>query len=182
MEVSNMKKCYEVIEVCPHCDNENIYNNLNVKKNGYIAKCNDCEEEIFLCDECMHAKDNPTMSCNWCATGTGGKCFRGETKNNAVVYFNVECFERILYVKYPNSFDNKFQEMHKILSNAYDKWHSAEEIEDDEEREYVQCICLEEFMIEELSKTYPEWIKWKSKYYGEDDVDESDYWVVNERG
>lgn len=177
-----MKIYYEVVEVCPHCDSENIYKNLNAKKNGYIAKCLYCEEEIFLCDECMHAKDNPAMSCNWCATKTGGKCFRGETKNNAVVYFNVECFNRMLLVKYPISFNNRFQEMYKILSEAHDKWHSAEDIEDEEEREYVQCVCLEEYMVEELSKKFPEWIKWKSQYYGNyEEEQEETYWVMNER-
>ena len=94
-----MKKYYEAIEMCPHCDDENIFPMWDVENNGYIAKCNYCGEEIFLCDECMHAEDNEGEGCNWCKTKNGGKCFRGETTNNAVVYFNVECFDRMLYIK-----------------------------------------------------------------------------------
>ena len=176
-----MKKYYEAIEMCPHCDNENIYPMWDVEKNGYIAKCNHCGEEIFLCDECMHAEDNKGMDCNWCETKNGGKCFRGTTINNAVVYFNVECFDRMLYVKYPHEFDDKFRDIYKILSDAYDKWNSIGDIEDDEERDYVENSCCEEFMIEELSKEFPEWIKWKSEYYGNDEEEQEEYWIVNER-
>lgn len=72
---------WECIEVCPHCEKENIIE-WNTDVMGYIIKCQHCGEEILLCDDCMHSPDNEYMYCNWCRTATGGKCFRGETKNS----------------------------------------------------------------------------------------------------
>ena len=68
-------------ECCPHCDNENEYPMFDVFKNGYVVKCNHCGKEIFLCDECRHAEDNPNMRCDWRKTNIGGQCFRGITVN-----------------------------------------------------------------------------------------------------
>lgn len=176
-----MKKYYEVVEICPHCDNENIYPMWNTEISGFIAKCKYCGEEILLCDECQHTilQDGEVHNCDWCRTPCGGKCHRGETKNDEVIYFEVECFNRTLFIKYPKRFGDKFHEVREILSQAYDKWHAVEDIEDDEEREYVQYACLEEFMVEELSKTYPDWIKWKSVYYEDDESDVDDEWIIN---
>lgn len=98
------------------------------------------------------------------------------------IYFDVECFERALYIVFPQNFYVYFNDIMNLLSDAYDKWHSFEEIEDEEERDYVQFSCLEEFMVEELSKQFPEWTKWKSEYYGDDEEeDEEVYWVMNGR-
>ena len=66
----------EVVEVCPHCGNENVWDDLDPVKNDYKAVCKECGKEIFLCDECMNAEDNPGQRCNWYK----GKCFRGEIK------------------------------------------------------------------------------------------------------
>ena len=41
----------EATELCPHCMGENVYPNWDVEKQGYIAKCKHCNEQIFLCDE-----------------------------------------------------------------------------------------------------------------------------------
>ena len=72
---------FEAVEVCPHCDSENIYPMWDVNVKGYVAICNHCGKEIFLCDECMHMEDNESMSCDWCKTKCGGKCFRGTTRD-----------------------------------------------------------------------------------------------------
>lgn len=72
---------HTAIETCPHCDSENVYPRWDVKEKGYIAICEHCGKEIFLCDECMHSDDNEHMDCNWCKTDCGGKCFRGITKD-----------------------------------------------------------------------------------------------------
>lgn len=72
---------FEAVETCPHCDNENVYPMWDVSVKGYIAVCEHCGKEIFLCDECMHAEDNEGMSCDWCKTDCGGKCFRGKTRD-----------------------------------------------------------------------------------------------------
>ena len=67
-------------EVCPHCEAENWFAFWDVDKNGFVAVCDHCGEEIFLCDACMHHEDNPEMKCDWCQLADGGKCFRGRTK------------------------------------------------------------------------------------------------------
>ena len=72
---------FEAVETCPHCDAENVYPRWDVSVKGYVAVCEYCGKEIFLCDECMHTEDNPHMNCDWCKTDCGGKCFRGVTKN-----------------------------------------------------------------------------------------------------
>ena len=71
----------ETVEVCPHCDNENVFVGWDVNVKGYIAVCKHCGKEIMLCDECFNAKDNPFMKCDWCKTDCGGKCWRGTTKD-----------------------------------------------------------------------------------------------------
>ncbi len=73
---------FESVEVCPHCMNENIYPMWDAEKTGYIVTCKHCGEEIFLCDECLHAADNTMGKCDWQKTEYGGKCFRGIIKSN----------------------------------------------------------------------------------------------------
>ena len=71
----------EVVEICPHCDHENILQ-WDVEKDGYIIKCGECGREMFLCDECMHPDGEFCDRCNWqeFVDGDGNKisaCFRG---------------------------------------------------------------------------------------------------------
>lgn len=176
-----MNNYYEAIEVCPHCGSENIYPMFNTEVSGFITKCKYCEEEILLCDECQHTilQDGEVHNCDWCETRFGGKCHRGETKNSEIISVEIECFNRTLLIKYPKEFRNKLHEIREILNQAYDKWHAVEDIKDEEEREYVFNACLEEFMVEELSKKYPEWIKWKSTSYDDDESDMNDCWIIN---
>ena len=72
---------FEAVEVCPHCDSENVYPMWNVSVNGYVAVCKYCGEEIFLCDECFHSEDNINKNCDWRKAKCGGECFRGITKD-----------------------------------------------------------------------------------------------------
>lgn len=70
----------EAVEVCPHCVSENVFPNWDVQKQGYVAKCQHCGEEIMLCDECLHADDNECRRCDWHESSDGtGHCFRGST-------------------------------------------------------------------------------------------------------
>lgn len=62
----------EVVEVCPHCDTENVFV-WDVEEEGYKAFCPRCGKEMMLCDECMHADDNQGQACDW--SGKDG-CFR----------------------------------------------------------------------------------------------------------
>ena len=83
----NMPNQLECVEVCPHCGNENVYENIDPVAVGYKMVCNGCGAEIMLCDECMHADDNPCGKCNWHEEIRGGKkvgvCFRGVTTNKS---------------------------------------------------------------------------------------------------
>lgn len=73
-----MQEYWEAVEVCPYCVGENTYPYWDVEKQGYIATCSGCGKKLFLCDECLHADDNPNMECDWHETPTGRECFRGE--------------------------------------------------------------------------------------------------------
>ena len=75
-------KVIEAIECCPHCDHENVYLDIDPVACGYIQKCQKCGKEIFLCDECKNADDNPDMNCDWhlCVIDdkvVATECFRG---------------------------------------------------------------------------------------------------------
>ena len=74
----------EAVETCPNCEADNSYPNWNPEKQGYVAHCMECGAEIMLCDECLHADDNPEKKCDWRLEEDGagreyGICFRGET-------------------------------------------------------------------------------------------------------
>ena len=47
---------WECVEVCPHCDNENILQ-WNTEIQGFVAKCQHCGKKMMLCDECQHEYD-----------------------------------------------------------------------------------------------------------------------------
>ena len=72
---------YEVVEVCPHCASENLWRDLDVVKEGYKTTCNECGAEMMLCDECLHADDNPCQKCDWHKVDGRGVCFRGVTNS-----------------------------------------------------------------------------------------------------
>lgn len=62
-------------EVCPHCESENEYD--SVPENEFKVRCKSCGREIMLCNKCYEQKG----ICDWHKTPAGGKCFRGETKD-----------------------------------------------------------------------------------------------------
>ena len=68
----------EAVEVCPHCDSENVYPEWDTDTQGFIAICKHCGKKIFLCDECMHKEDNPEMNCDWRQEGNHSICMRGK--------------------------------------------------------------------------------------------------------
>lgn len=69
---------YNIIEMCPHCEAENEFP-WDVETMGYVATCQHCGKKLMLCDECMHADDNPGMRCDW-RNECGGICFRDNSK------------------------------------------------------------------------------------------------------
>lgn len=89
-----------------------------------------------------------------------------------IIEYNVECFERTLVVKCDNTYVEHEKEILRILDKAYDVWHSPEDIEDPEEREWVENdACCEEYMMSKLTEAYPELNEclWDSFYYGDDE-------------
>lgn len=67
----------EATESCPYCGGENVYPNLDAKAAGYKARCTHCMSEIFLCDECLHAKDCIGGGCDWREENGKSVCHRG---------------------------------------------------------------------------------------------------------
>lgn len=80
----------------------------------------------------------------------------------------VNCFERELCIEWDDAYKHLEKEILDMLDNYYMEWHSVEEIEDPDYKEYVEDSCCEEFMIEKLSETYNMWDFW----WIEGDVDE----------
>lgn len=70
---------HEAVEVCPHCMQEVPVPNW-APSDGYLVYCPFCFESILLCDECMHAEDNPGRICDW--DSTTGRCFRDYKKED----------------------------------------------------------------------------------------------------
>lgn len=73
----------EIVEWCPSCECENLFENWNVKKQGYMATCWNCGKQLLLCDVCLRSDDNPNGRCDWREVRTEKKeclaagCFRG---------------------------------------------------------------------------------------------------------
>lgn len=61
----------EVVEVCPHCDHENIYDDVSdTMDTQMIGNCAFCNKSIVLCDKCvkLHPDENerPCDNCAYC--------------------------------------------------------------------------------------------------------------------
>lgn len=98
-----------------------------------------------------------------------------------IVTYDVSCFERELKVIFSDDMKAYEKEILQVLDDAYYEWHSPEEIEDEEERRYVECACCEEHMMFRLSAKFPQWEDWASEYYGnnEEEKEEEIYWTSN---
>jgi predicted RNA-binding Zn-ribbon protein involved in translation (DUF1610 family) len=75
----------DVVEVCPHCGNENVWmvtNKFDPAKVQYKGVCDNCGKEIFLCDECFHSEDNLGQRCDWHKENGYSVCFRGKIKED----------------------------------------------------------------------------------------------------
>ena len=89
-----------------------------------------------------------------------------------IIEYDVDCFERTLVIKCPNSYAEHIIDIKHILNDAYLAWHSPENIEDPEEREWVENdACCEEYMINCVQAIYPELDddSWDTFYYGYDE-------------
>ena len=96
-----------------------------------------------------------------------------------IIEYDVSCFDRVLVIKCDNIYAEHKREIKQILEKAYLDWHSPEDIEDAEEREWVENdACCEEYMMSKLSETYPAFdeYEWDTIYYGndEDEIEEEE--------
>ena len=85
----------EIVEKCKTCLKENIFKDWDIDSQGYMAKCQHCGHSIMLCDECMHADDNPKHICDFQSF-----CFRGELKHGTKSDV-ITCGECIFYTPKP---------------------------------------------------------------------------------
>ena len=91
-----------------------------------------------------------------------------------IIEYNVECFERTLVIKCDNIYAAHEKQIQRILDKAYYAWHSPEDIEDPEEREWVENdACCEEYMMSKVQEIYPDLDEdsWDSFYYGDDEYE-----------
>lgn len=86
-----------------------------------------------------------------------------------IIEYDITCFDRTLKIKFPDSCKQFEKEILKMLDEYYYKWHDVENIEDPEERAYVENACLEEYIIDMLSMVFNEWEEWDSFYYSDDE-------------
>ena len=78
-----------------------------------------------------------------------------------IIEYDVLCFERTLTIKFPDSYEHLKETILELLDRFYTFWHNTDS-------HYVQCTCLEEFMMDQLAETHYEWEEWESIPYGED--------------
>ena len=73
------------------------------------------------------------------------------------IAYPINCFERDLIITFPDRYESYKKEILSRLEDYYYRWTHTEEIEDPDERDYVECSCCEEYMMECLSEIYNQW-------------------------
>ena len=71
------------------------------------------------------------------------------------VRYYCACYERTLVIKFAPHYDFLKKETELMLDQFYDEWVNFEG-----PAEYVQDMCLEEYMMERYSETYAIWDEW----------------------
>lgn len=84
-----------------------------------------------------------------------------------IIEYDVNCFERILRIKFPDGYEYLREQIPEMLDGYYFEWHDVENIKDTVEQKIVQDSCLEEYMMDRLSETYNMWEWWDTDYYGD---------------
>lgn len=94
------------------------------------------------------------------------------------VEYDVVCFERTLKIKFSKGSNIDKDKVLKALDRFYDRWNHIGEIEDPEERDCVECMCLEEYMVEEVCEEFDLTVEeWDSIPYGDDYEPRQTLWV-----
>ena len=96
------------------------------------------------------------------------------------VEYDVVCYERTLKIKFSKGSNISKDEIWKALDRYYDRWTHIGEIEDQDERDYVECMCLEEYMVSEVCDQYDLTVEnWDSIPYGDDYEPRETLWVCD---
>ena len=107
----------EAVETCPYCGEENVYNNIDVVGQDYVAQCKNCHQDIMLCDECLNAEDNPGQRCDW---SPKNGCFRHPlVKDECKTYYVVinEQLSKIVAIK-ANTADEAVDQVEQAYENG----------------------------------------------------------------
>lgn len=67
------------------------------------------------------------------------------------IKYDINCFDRTLYVTFPEGYEHLKDEILDMLDEYYDEWQNSDE-----------GCCCEEYMMERLSETYAVWESWES--------------------
>ena len=78
------------------------------------------------------------------------------------VSFDVNCFERTLFVLIPEKYIGKEKEILAILQKAYDEWCEPPD-------KFVECSCCEEHMLYRLSEKFPDYVDSAVENWKDDD-------------
>lgn len=73
--MSTFSRPLEVVEVCPHCENENVFTNWQPRE-GFVKTCQHCGRPILLCSECPHTLNGGAF-CDWHHDGKFAICSMG---------------------------------------------------------------------------------------------------------
>lgn len=73
------------------------------------------------------------------------------------IEYDINCFERTLYITMSDKYTKHKEQILRVLDEAYDEWQNND-----------ICACLEEYMMECFSKTYS-CLGWDAIGWSEDD-------------
>ena len=69
------------------------------------------------------------------------------------VRYYCACYERTLVIKFPSHYEFLRKETELMLDKFYDEWIDGSSLK-------AYYMCLEEYIMERYSETYPIWDEW----------------------
>ena len=75
----------EIIDICPHCDSENVFEDWDTDEKGFVAECKHCGHKMMLCDACgSYDEENGWQrdNCDWHMENGYSVCHRGKYKED----------------------------------------------------------------------------------------------------
>lgn len=127
----------EVVEVCPHCDNENVFANWRPQE-GFVKQCQNCGRSIMLCSECPHSLNNGI--CDWHHDGKFAVCSMGRYEEPQK-RFTVTCSRTI---NYELSVEAHSAEEAECIARDMTQGMSKDELESHGQKGYLENYEAEE--------------------------------------